>query len=244
MVVAEVAGADVMLGGGRRARAALTPALALLAHLPLLHGWGSSAGLRAPWAHPVLGRRPPSLGPGVSLYAARGHHPPSKRTPPPPPPKRLPTASNPFDISDELKSQEVIEKEEWEVKKGRCAPPPPCTTARVRGRGQIHGARHVRPGAPRAWCAASGLVADGPRVRAGPRRAVEQRFTRTNGTMTTATSCRATASSITTPRWKYTHTDTHTHTQLYIPTYMHSYVYVKTRSKHSGEDVIINMSFS
>ena len=165
-----------MLGGERRARVALTPALALLAHLPLLHGWGSAPGLRAPWAHPVLvGRRSPALGgrPGVSLYAARGHHPPSKRTPPPPPPKHLPTASNPFDIPDELKSQEVIEKEEWEVKKGRCAPPP-CTSA-PGGRVQLHGARHVWLGAPRACdadlhcCAASG------RTRPRARRALTRR---------------------------------------------------------------------
>jgi hypothetical protein len=209
-----------MLGGERRARVALTPALALLAHLPLLHGWGSAPGLRAPWAHPVLvGRRSPALGgrPGVSLYAARGHHPPSKRTPPPPPPKHLPTASNPFDIPDELKSQEVIEKEEWEVKKGRCAPPPLhlgagraraatwCAarvagrTARVRRRPAL--LRGVGSDSPPRQAGA-----DAPRVRVGPRRAVEQRFTRTNGTMTTLTSCRATASSTMTPRWKYTQT--------------------------------------
>ena len=158
-----------MMGGVRRACAALTTALALLAHLPLLHGWGSP-GLGAPWANAVLGRRPPALGPGVSLYAARGHHPPSKRTPPPPPPKRVPTASNPFDIPDELKSQEVIEKEEWEVKKGRCAPSPSWPPARAGGHAQLDGA-----GAPRACdadlhcCAASG------RTRPRARRALTRR---------------------------------------------------------------------
>jgi len=105
--VRTVAGAMGSLGGGRSARAR---ALVLLAQLPLLHGWGSAPGLAAPWARPASR----AWGRARSTGLARAALPP-RRTPPPPPPKR----DRDVDLADELPAQEVIEKEEWEAKKGR-----------------------------------------------------------------------------------------------------------------------------
>jgi hypothetical protein len=115
-------------GGGALRR------LVLLAHISLLHGWVSPPiSTPAPWLRWCAQGRPlgagsgPATGTGrndaCTLRGARGRAAPlamlgvngQPGSPPPPPPKRR------VDLlrADDLQSEEELEKERWEEKKGR-----------------------------------------------------------------------------------------------------------------------------